>query len=102
MSEELICTTADVAPGAVAAFSVAGKDIALIHTASDRWFAVVDRCSHGRFKLSNGLVSGQSIECTRHGAVFNLEDGSPQTPPATTPVQTYPVRVADDQVYVEL
>lgn len=102
MSDVFVCTTSDVAPGAAGGFTVEGKNIAVIHSAADRWFAMDDRCSHGRFKLSLGDVVDEEIECTRHGAVFDLHDGKPLTPPATSPVKTYPVRVDGEGVYISL
>lgn len=105
MSEVLVCTSADVDPGSVGAFSVtteAGqpKPLAIIQTQAGRWFAMDDRCSHGRFKLSEGFVEEDGIECTRHGSIFDLETGEPLNPPASTPVKTYPVRLDGDSVYV--
>ena len=40
--------------------------------------------------------------CPRHGSMFELSTGRPMTLPATDPVETYPVRVADGMVVVEL
>ncbi|MBM7825336.1 3-phenylpropionate/trans-cinnamate dioxygenase ferredoxin subunit [Arcanobacterium pluranimalium] len=107
MTEHLVCETAAVAPGDVAPFTVTKADgetvnIAVVHTENDRWFAVIDRCSHGRFKLSEGDVDGNCIECTRHGSAFDLETGNPLNPPASIPIQTFPVRLAGDAVYVSI
>ncbi|AHU88688.1 non-heme iron oxygenase ferredoxin subunit [Trueperella pyogenes] len=102
MSIVEVCSTSDVAPGNVGGFTVDGKAIAVIHSATGRWFAMDDRCSHGRFKLSMGEVFDEEIECTRHGAVFSVETGQPLCPPATAPVQTYPVRVDGTSVLLTL
>ena len=40
--------------------------------------------------------------CPRHGSQFDLATGVPRSLPATQPVPTYPVRVVDGKVVVEL
>jgi 3-phenylpropionate/trans-cinnamate dioxygenase ferredoxin subunit len=42
------------------------------------------------------------VVCPRHGSAFELSSGTPLSLPATEPVATYPVRVADGYVVVEL
>ena len=56
-------------------------------------FAIEDRCSHARIKLSLGEVHGCFIECWKHGAEFDLRTGQPQSLPATEPVRTFPVSI---------
>lgn len=105
MSEALVCSTADVELGAVQPFDVQDSEgktlnLAIVHSRSDKWFAMTDRCSHGRFKLSEGWVEDEGIECTRHGSIFDFESGAPLNPPASEPVKTYPVRIDGESVYV--
>ena len=47
-----------------------------------------DRCSHGDYSLSEGDVceDDREIECPKHGSIFSLETGEPQSLPATKPV----------------
>ncbi len=65
-------------------------------------YALVDRCSHQRWPLSDGEVSASdlTVECTKHGSTFSLRDGSPSCLPATRPVQVYQTRVEGDEVVV--
>lgn len=104
MPEYQVCTTADVDPGAVAGFELATDSrripLAVIHSNAGRWYAIADRCPHGRVKLSDGFVEGESIECARHGATFDLASGAVQSPPASSPVKTYPVRIDGESVMV--
>ena len=67
-------------------------------------FAIGDTCSHAEISLSEGevLVDECEIECWKHGSSFSLETGEPLTLPATQPVPTYPVRIDDGDVYVEV
>ncbi|MGC8626896.1 MAG: Rieske (2Fe-2S) protein [Acidimicrobiales bacterium] len=70
----------------------------------ERYYAMADSCSHQNWPLSQGEVDelGCTIECTKHGSTFSLEDGSPQCLPATRPVETYSVRVEGEDLVVQV
>jgi 3-phenylpropionate/trans-cinnamate dioxygenase ferredoxin subunit len=70
----------------------------------DDVYAIGDRCSHADFSLAEGEVDVDdlTIECAKHGSTFSLEDGAPQTLPATLPVPVYRVEVDGDDVKVVL
>lgn len=80
-------------------------DVAVIRV-GDEVFAIEDVCSHADFPLSEGEVlsddGGCSIECALHGSRFDLRTGKPSGPPATMPVNVFPVTVADGDVYIDL
>ncbi len=65
-------------------------------------YALADRCSHQSWRLSEGEVSAheRTVECTKHGSTFSLEDGAPTCFPATRPVQVYETRVEGGEVVV--
>ena len=42
------------------------------------------------------------MECPRHGSLFDLETGRPKTLPAYLPVETFPVRVEDGIIKLEV
>ncbi|RRD51497.1 non-heme iron oxygenase ferredoxin subunit [Arachnia propionica] len=66
------------------------------------YYAIHNLCSHGHVALSEGDVEGGTIECYLHGSRFDLRSGQPLCLPATEPVPVYPVRIADDQILVDL
>jgi 3-phenylpropionate/trans-cinnamate dioxygenase ferredoxin subunit len=101
MTDVVVCTTSDVAPGSARCFDVGGHRIALVRI-DDHWYAIGDRCSHADFSLSEGDVwaDEREIECPKHGSTFSLETGEPRTLPATQPVPVYSVRVDGDDVVV--
>ena len=98
-----LCRADELAPGEARRFDVDGHRIALARV-GDTFHAVADRCSHADFSLAEGEVAEAecTIECPRHGAVFSLLTGEPQTLPATRPVAVYEVTVVDDEVRVVL
>ncbi|PKW26353.1 3-phenylpropionate/trans-cinnamate dioxygenase ferredoxin subunit [Phycicoccus duodecadis] len=63
-------------------------------------YAILDECSHGRVRLSEGEVADGAVECWLHGSTFDLGTGAPKCPPATASVPVYPVRVVADVVEV--
>jgi len=67
-----------------------------------RFYALLDECSHGQVRLSEGDVCDGVVECYMHGSEFDLVSGRPLGPPATEPVPTFEVRVHDGIVEVGL
>jgi 3-phenylpropionate/trans-cinnamate dioxygenase ferredoxin subunit len=67
-------------------------------------YAIEDRCSHDDGPLAEGPFDGNSctVECPRHGSLFDLTSGRPKTLPAYQPVATYPVTIEDDTVKLEV
>ena len=66
--------------------------------------AIEDRCTHddGPLALGNWDCDTCVVICPRHGASFDLKSGKALTLPAYLPVRTFPVRVEDGIVKVEI
>jgi 3-phenylpropionate/trans-cinnamate dioxygenase ferredoxin component len=66
--------------------------------------AIEDRCSHDNGDLVEGEFDGErcTVECPRHGSLFDLKTGKPLTLPAYVPVDTFPVRVDDGVIKLEV
>lgn len=64
-------------------------------------YAVEDNCSHEDYPLSLGCLEGDRIKCSLHGSRFSLATGEPQEDPADEPIRTYPVEIADGQVWLD-
>ena len=62
--------------------------------------ALLDKCSHGDFRLSEGYLEIDRIECPLHGAQFCVRTGRNLTPPATEPVAIYPVHVVGEDILI--
>ncbi len=67
-------------------------------------YAIEDRCSHDDGPLAEGPFDpgACTVECPRHGSLFDLTSGRPKTLPAYQPVPTYPVTIEDDTVKLEV
>lgn len=66
-------------------------------------FMVSDLCTHAEASLAEGEVDTDdfTVECPRHGALFDLRSGEALTLPATRPVRTYAVEIRDGDVWVK-
>ena len=91
----------DVEPGKARVVDVGDKHIALCNV-DGSIFAIDDVCTHDDGPLGEGELIDDRIECPRHGALFDVRTGKAVTPPAVYPVDTYPVRVTDGAIEVEI
>ena len=81
-----------------------GRKIGVFHCAGGELFAIEDRCSHDDGPLAEGEFDQASctVECPRHGSLFDLRSGKPKSLPAYVPVDTFEVTVHDGEVKVEI
>lgn len=78
--------------------------LAVVRISETEAKVVDDQCSHADFSLSDGEcdLDDMTIECSKHGALFSLLDGTPQSLPATKPVGCYVTTVSDGTVEIEV
>jgi 3-phenylpropionate/trans-cinnamate dioxygenase ferredoxin subunit len=94
-----VCAVDEIAPGAARSAEVAGFKL-LICRAGDEYFAIENKCSHTGALLTRGRIRGDCILCPVHGARFRLRDGKHLTPPATSGLRTFALRVESGRVLV--
>jgi 3-phenylpropionate/trans-cinnamate dioxygenase ferredoxin component len=96
--------TSDIPEGEARRFVLEGVQVAVANLGEGRLYAIDDVCSHAEASLSEGEVDvdDETIECPRHGSVFDLLTGQPRSLPATVPMRTYPVKVEGDTILIEL
>ena len=98
-----ICAVDELPPGATRVVSWEDLEIGVVNCDGEL-LAVEDRCSHDNGDLMEGDVDsdGCTVECPRHGSVFDLRTGKPLNLPAYVPIDTFPVSVADGVIKVEV
>jgi len=98
-----ICPLDDLPPGAMRLVEWEDLEIAVVNCAGEV-LAIEDRCSHDDGNLVEGELDEEScsIECPRHGSLFDLRTGKPLNLPAYVPVDTFPVSVADGLIQIEV
>lgn len=91
----------ELSPGSRKRLEVDGIDVIVVNCDGEL-LAIEDVCSHDGAPLDDGPVdcAAGTIECPRHGSLFDLRTGRPKTLPAYQPVETFPVEVEDGIAYV--
>jgi 3-phenylpropionate/trans-cinnamate dioxygenase ferredoxin component len=99
----MVCPVGDLPIGAMKLIAWEGLEI-LVANCGGTFHAIEDRCSHDNGPLHEGRLdeSACTVECPRHGSIFALSTGRPLCLPAYEPVETFPVRVEDEKVLVEV
>jgi 3-phenylpropionate/trans-cinnamate dioxygenase ferredoxin subunit len=98
-----VCPLSELPPGAMRL--VEGDDLEIgVFNCGGTVYAIEDRCSHDDGPLVEGELDQENctIECPRHGSLFDLKTGKPLTLPAYTPVDTYAVVIEDETIKVEV
>ncbi len=96
-----VAKVGEVPPGGVKVSRIGDQEIAVFNVGGV-YHAMNDVCTHDGGPLAEGIIEDHVIECPRHGARFDIRTGAVLSMPATLPVTTYPVRVAGDEIQVEL
>jgi len=94
-----VASLADLPEGSLLAVEVAGVRICLAN-AGGVVYALRDNCTHQDYPLSEGYLEDGTIECSWHGARFDLESGRALSLPAFKPVQTFEVKVEGEDIFV--
>ena len=96
------CKTGDIEPDDVIGIRHDGVDYAIFRSPDDRFYATAGHCTHERELLCDGLVMDGEIECPRHMGRFNYATGEAQGAPVLVDLRTFPVKVTDGTVYLEV
>ena len=98
-----VCRADELATGEMRLIEVDGRKIGVFNCGGD-FLAIEDRCSHDDGPLAEGPFDPDSctVECPRHGSLFDLRTGRPRTLPAYMPVDTFAIRVEDGTVKLEV
>jgi 3-phenylpropionate/trans-cinnamate dioxygenase ferredoxin component len=98
-----VCPVQELAPGDMRLVEWDDLEIGVFNCAGTV-YAIEDRCSHDDGPLVEGELDQEActIECPRHGSLFDLKTGKPLTLPAYVSVETYPVIIEDETIKVEV
>ena len=98
-----VCPLTDLQPGEMRLVEFQDLEIGVFNCAGTV-YAIEDRCSHDDGPLVEGELDQDkcTIECPRHGSLFDLKTGKPLTLPAYVPVDTFPVIIEDETIKVEV
>ena len=104
MSEIIdVCPLSELAPGSKRL--VRHEDLEIgVFNCGGTVYAIEDRCTHDDGPLVEGEFdeTACTVECPRHGSLFDLRTGKPKTLPAYVPVDTFGVIIEDDTIKLEV
>jgi naphthalene 1,2-dioxygenase system ferredoxin subunit len=80
---------------------VDGRQIALCQF-EDKVFAFDNICSHEEACFSDGMVTGDEVECPLHLARFCIRTGEYLSSPATKDIDTFPVKIEGTSIYIQV
>ena len=68
----------------------------------NEFYAFADECSHQTLPLSDGFLTDKFVTCPFHGAEFDIKTGEALCLPAVEPIETFEVKVENDEIFVKL
>jgi len=99
----VLCGVDEVAEGEIKQASLPDGAHVALYRVGDAIYATAGTCTHGEASLSEeGILTGKTVECTFHFGTFDVTTGEPTGMPCEIPLKTYPVKVIDDQVCIEV
>lgn len=101
MAEVVFGKVSEIEEGKLNVKRFGRKKIAVVFY-ENQYYAFKDACTHVEVPLSEGKLCGKIIECTRHGAKFDITNGQVLSPPAITNLETYTVRLENDEIKIEV
>jgi len=96
-----VCAADDIDEEDVIQFDYGNKAYAVYNTEKG-FFATDGICTHEHQELADGLVIGTVIECPLHQGRFEITNGQALGAPVCVDLKTYPVKVENNEVFIEL
>jgi len=93
------CSVAELPEQGTFGVELDGKPLVIVRSEGEV-YALDEFCTHEEVSLADAEVYDRTLECWLHGSCFDLRSGKPTSPPATKPLNTYPVRIYGNDVYV--
>lgn len=97
-----VCAFDDVDEEDVVRFDHEGRTFAVYRAPDDTVWATDGLCTHEQVHLADGLVMDETIECPKHNGRFNYQTGEALRAPVCVNLHTYPARVSDGHIEIEI
>ena len=95
-----VAKVTEVPPGKRKLLDVDEITVALFNV-NGHYYCIEDVCTLDGGPVAEGVLDGFAIECPRHGALFDVRDGSVLSMPAAVPVPNYEVKIVGEDIYIE-
>lgn len=102
MAWVIACAATDIDAEDVRRFDHGEKTFAIYHSPDGGFFATDGLCTHEHAYLTDGFVMDNVIECPIHNGRFDYTTGKALGAPVCVNLKTYPVKLEDGQVLVDI
>ncbi|MDR3674471.1 MAG: MocE family 2Fe-2S type ferredoxin [Acidobacteriota bacterium] len=96
------CDAGEIEMEDVIRFDYEDRTFVVYRTKDNRFYATDGLCTHGKVHLADGFVMDNIIECPKHNGQFDFTTGRAKRTPACVDLRIYPVKVEDDQVFIQI
>jgi 3-phenylpropionate/trans-cinnamate dioxygenase ferredoxin subunit len=96
------CATDDIDEEDLIRFDHGDRTFAIYRSPNDEYFCTDGLCTHEQVHLEDGLVMDYVIECPKHNGQFDYRTGEAKRAPVCVNLNTYPVKVEGDRVFIEV
>lgn len=96
------CATDDIDEEDLIRFDHRDRTFAIYRSPNDEYFCTDGLCTHEQVHLEDGLVMDYVIECPKHNGQFDYRTGEAKRAPVCVNLNTYPVKVEGDRVFIEV
>ena len=96
-----LCSADDVPEGSALRVEADALTLAVFNVEGE-FYVTDDACTHGPGSLSEGYIEGDVVECNFHNGQFNIRTGEVMSPPCMIPIKTYPTRVENGKVVIDV
>ena len=96
------CAPDDIELDDLIRFAHGSQPFIIVRAEDDTFHAMDGICSHEKVHLCDGLVMDGTVECPKHNATFCYKTGEAKRAPACVNLRTFPVKVEDGAVYIEI
>ena len=79
-----------------------GSSLIAVYRLGDAFYATDNLCTHEFSLLSDGYVEGDKVECALHQAIFHIPTGQVIDGPTDKSLKTYPTKVENGVVFVDV
>ena len=97
-----VCALDEIEEEDVIRFDQGARTFAVYRSPEGAVFATDGLCTHEKVHLADGLVLDDTIECPMHNGQFDYRTGEPKRAPVCEALATYPVKVEDGDVYIDI
>lgn len=97
-----VCAEEEIDDEDVIRFDHADRTFAVYKDEDGAVFCTDGLCTHEQVHLADGLVLDDTIECPKHNGRFNYKTGEALRTPACIALATYPARIRDGRIEVQL